>query len=208
MNTRFFSIILVLFLFSFGCGQKNTQDITSPLQPEDFLKAIHTNNRFVDSDEIAKKMINQDPILQLIDVRSPQEFAAYHLPGAINIPFENVLDEKWTSTLNQDILELVFYSNDDVFAEQAWAICKQKGYSNLYVLDGGLNRWFETIMLPPEPSETDPIEDFELYQFRVGASIYFGSGSVNTFEEPVTPRKVKNTVPIQKKVKREAEGGC
>lgn len=197
-----------MIFFSFGCGKKDSGNVNGPLQPEEFLKAIQSTNRFVNSDEVAKKIINQDPILQLIDVRSPQEFTTYHLPGAINIPFENILKEEWNTTLNQEVLELVFYSNDDVFAEQTWAICKQKGYANLYVLDGGLNRWFETIMLPPVPSETDPIEAFDLYQFRVGASIYFGSGSVTSFKKPSPPIQEKKYIPLKKKVKKQAEGGC
>jgi hypothetical protein len=83
-------------------------------------------------------------------------------------------------------------------------------------MKGGLNEWFSTIMLPEEPGELASSEEIELYQFRTGASIYFGSGTVEfpkvvevEVEVEEAPKTVeKKTIPVQKKVKVEDEGGC
>lgn len=192
--------------------QKKTQ-----IPSETFLNDIHSNNRYLSSDEIAKRIIDGDPMLFIVDVRSSKEYDIYSLPGAINIPVSDILSDDWAGYLDQDILDIIFYSNDDVDSEQAWALCKQLGYQNLYVLDGGLNRWFGTIMLPPKPDDLEPTEAFDLYDFRTGASLYFGSG-YQEIETPIKPvvgkpkpavvKKEKKSLPVKKKVKREAEGGC
>jgi rhodanese-related sulfurtransferase len=182
--------------------------------PQAFLNEINSNNRYLSTDEIARRIIDEDPTLYLVDVRSADEFDTYSLPGAVNIPFENLLDSEWADKLNQDVLDVIFFANDDIYAEQAWALCQQQGFSNLYVMAGGLNKWFATIMLPEQPSELASSEELELYSFRTGASIYFGSGTVEVpvvveVEVEEEPKPVeKKQIPVRKKVKVEDEGGC
>lgn len=177
-----------------------------------FLKDIHSNSRYISTDELAKRIIDGDPTLFLVDVRSEEEYNVYSLPDALNMPLNKLLNPDWQGYLDQDVLDVIFFSNDDILSEEAWALCNQQGYSNLYVLDGGLNRWFATIMLPEEPGELASTTELELYSFRTGASIYFGSGTVHVpvikeVEEKPKP-KPKKTIPIKKKVQVEAEGGC
>lgn len=203
-------IILAFLFLVIAAGLLNLPDMKSKnqIQATEFLNNIHSTHRYLTSDDLAHRIIDEDPMVFLVDVRSEAEFNAYHLPGAINIPFDQILDENWNAHLNQEIVDVIFYSNDDVYSEQAWALCKQQGFKNLFILEGGLNHWFETIMQPPTPLETDPIEAFELYSFRKGASIYFGSGSVVIPEEQPQPIEMKKTIPIQSKPKKAAEGGC
>ena len=172
-----------------------------------FLNDIHSNNRHLTSDEIAKRIIDGDPMLFIVDVRTESEFNTYSLPGAINIPLQDLLLEDWAGYVDQDIQDVIFYSNDDILSEQAWALCKQLGYKNLYLLDGGLNNWFGTIMLPQKPGELSSSADFDLFSFRTGASIYFGSGST-AVKASVEKPKAKKTLTVKKKTKRVAEGGC
>ena len=80
-------------------------------------------------------LVDKDPSLQLIDVRSTGEFEKFSLPGAINIPLENLLNPEFEDVLNQDVKLNVFYSNSSNVANQAWMITRQLGYKNNYVLD-------------------------------------------------------------------------
>lgn len=181
----------------------------SQIPAESFLNDIHSSNRYLSTEEIAKRIIDGDPTLFIVDVRTEAEYDNYSLPGAFNIPLKDLLLDDWAGYLDQDIQDVIFYSNDDILAEEAWALCKQQGFSNLYVLDGGLNRWFSTIMLPEKPGELASTEEFDLFSFRTGASIYFGSGTttVAVKAKPNSDTK-KKTIPVKKKKKKEAEGGC
>jgi rhodanese-related sulfurtransferase len=209
MQKRYIILAFLLIAVAFGLvflpGLKQKEQIPANI----FLNKINESSRFLSTDMIAARIINQDPGLLLVDVRDTEEYEKYSLTGAINIPLSDVLDDDWQGYLDQDVQDVVFYSNDDVLSEKAWALCVQLGYPNLYIMKGGLNEWFATIMQPEMPGETDPSEAFDLYAFRKGASMYFGGSSTDVPEEAKAEKETnKKTIPVRKKVKKEAEGGC
>ena len=132
------------------------------------------------------------------------EYEEYNIPGSFNIPLEEVLLPDWEAYIDQDGMDIVFYSNGDIYADQAWMLSAEKGYSNLYVMKGGLNEWFKTIIQPTPPDETAPLEAYEQYSFERAASIYFGGSSAGAATAPVAKKKVT----VRKKEKKAAEGGC
>jgi rhodanese-related sulfurtransferase len=212
MQKRYIFLALIFIVIAAGLLFIPSMKEKTQIPASAFLKDIHSNNRYISTDQLAKRIINGDPTLFLVDVRSEEEYKVYSLPEAVNMPLSNLLKEDWQGYLDQEVLDVIFFSNDDILAEQAWALCRQQGYTNLYVLAGGLNEWFGTIMLPEKPSELASSEELELYSFRTGASIYFGSGTVPVpvvVEKEEKPKpEPKKTIPKKKKVKVEAEGGC
>ncbi|WP_319381733.1 rhodanese-like domain-containing protein [Thiomicrorhabdus sp.] len=56
--------------------------------------------------EDAKRMIKEKNA-QLVDVRTPEEFADHKLPGAINIPLQDI-DRVGESILDKDLPVIVF----------------------------------------------------------------------------------------------------
>jgi len=207
MQKRYIFLAVLFLIMASGLLFLPDMKQKTQIPATSFLNDIHSNNRYLSSDELAKRIIEDDPMLFIVDVRTEAEYDIYSLPGAINIPLENLLLEDWAGYLDQDIQDVIFYSDDDVSSEQAWALCKQLGYKNLYVLDGGLNHWFNTIMLPKKPGELNSSAAYDLYSFRTGASIYFGSGSTAVKSATEKP-KAKKTLTVKKKTKRVAEGGC
>lgn len=178
------------------------------LTAEELLIEVMENRQFMSPDEVAAMVVANDPSLQLIDVRSKDQYEKFSLPNAINIPLESLLSKDFEDVLNQDVKLNVFYSNSSNEANEAWMITRQLGYKNNYVLQGGLNYWAETIMNPQKPAEGSPNEELAKYNFRQGASQSLGGGSdaasVNTVSQS------KPAVPaIQKtKKKKGAAGGC
>lgn len=175
------------------------------LSPSDLLEYVSSGMQYFTPDEVADMIVNKDPSLVLIDVRSETEYEKYHLPGALNIPLSSILDDEWEDYLHQDLRYNVFYSNGTVNANQAWMLTKQLGYQNNYVLQGGLNYWVETIMNPTAPSSTSPNEDIAKYDFRKGAGQALGGGAVMETSSQVAPDLPK-IAPRPKKKK--AQGGC
>ncbi|RLD52723.1 MAG: hypothetical protein DRI94_02205 [Bacteroidetes bacterium] len=181
------------------------------LKPEQLLQEINDNTRYMTTDEVAEKLIYGDAYLQLIDVRSADNFQKFHLKGAVNIPLDSILnkDEKgnyeYEDILNQDVKTNVFYSNGTVYANQAWILLRRLNFKNNYVMKGGLNRWIETVIQPQRPLQTASQEEFYLYNFRRAASMFFGGGSVSS-----VPAEDNTPAPIIKKKggKKEEEGGC
>lgn len=175
------------------------------LSAKELLEQSYSREQYFHPDAVADLLIKNDPSILLIDVRDPEEYEKFSLPGAINIPLPNLLSEEWKPYLDQDVRMNIFYSNGSLKSNEAWMITRQLGYNNNYVLEGGLNYWAETIMNPEPPENTSPNEEFAKYDFRKGASAAFGGGelSSNTDKKPTA-------VPViqARPKKKRASGGC
>jgi len=204
MRRSYIIVAIAFILLGAGVFLLPERAHINEIKPETLLRELNSNERFWSTDLIAEKLINKDPNLLLIDVRDFDQYYEYSLPPAMNIPLETILDSAWIDYFDQDDYDVVLFANADIYADQAWLLLRRQGYQNIYIMKGGLNCWAETILQPSRPAESAPSEAFELYDFRRGASIYFGGSSVElsqgTKQETiiVTPRKKKNVV----------EGGC
>ncbi len=185
------------------------QNTTHPykLTANELLEEANGRYQFFSPDELADKLVNKDPSIQLIDVRDPDEFDKFSLPGAINIPLSDLLNSQWTDVLNQDVKMNIFYSNGSIQANQAWMITRQLGYENNFVLEGGLNYWVETILNPEKPASTSPNEEMAKYDFRQAAGSALGGGGAIAVTAPAGEGGVKPAI-IKKPAKKKAAGGC
>ena len=198
------AVLLVAALWLALAGKTPVYD--KEICPYKLTRAAVKADREISTDDLAKLLMMKDPSIQLIDVRSPEEYNKFSLPGAINIPLEKLLDKDYTDVVNQDVMTNVFYSDGSEKAALAWLVCRRVGYKNNKFLDGGLNRWVETILRPKAPAETDKEAAFKQYRFRKGASIFFGGGSGAVASD--NAGAAKPAAPIKRKKKEAAGGGC
>lgn len=89
------------------------------------------------------KVVYWNEILQnekevLIDVRTEQEFNAGHIPGAINIPVDE-LRHRLVEIPNAE--KIVLYCAVGQRGYLAYRILSQSGFSNIYNLSGGYSTW-------------------------------------------------------------------
>ena len=75
----------------------------------------------------------------ILDVRTPEEFAQMHIPGAINVPNETIGTEEIPELPNKDQLILV-YCRSGNRSKQASEKLAALGYTNI-VEFGGINDW-------------------------------------------------------------------
>ena len=189
MSKRYIFLSVVFIALSLGLVLLPEQDKGMNSRPDLLLLEINSSERFLSTEIIAERIISGDPRLLLVDVRSTDQFDEYHIPGSINLPLNQVLYDSVNGLLNQKNRDIVFYSNANITADQAWILYKQKKYKNLFVLEGGLNGWFKNIMVPTAPCETDSDDAIALYNFRIGASVYFGMNApIVEYKEPEKPK--------------------
>jgi rhodanese-related sulfurtransferase len=176
--------------------------------PEEILAEMKDGSHLLSTDAVADLLVQKDPVLQLIDVRSQEEYEIFHLPGAVHVPLSNILAADYSGLFDQDVKMNVLYANGTTHASQAWVLLRQQGYGNLYVMQGGLNYWAETIMNPVQPPVSAADDELARYDFRKaaggalgGGSLVPGSANVAT-PAPSAPKAV--TAPKKKK----AAGGC
>lgn len=75
---------------------------------------------------------------RLIDVRTPQEFAEGRIPGAINVPFEELAAH--IADLGPRDGEIIVYCEAGVRSARAASLLREKGFTHVYDL-GAMSRW-------------------------------------------------------------------
>ncbi len=147
----------------------------------------------------------------IIDLRSPEEFEKYSLPEAENIPLVSLPDAELYR--NQ---KLILYSNDNIQAAQGWFILKSKGFKNVYILDGGIEKWQSEVLFPKLKSNPTK-EELALFEKKKAVASFFGgqalteTGTIETkaeFKLPVqaTTRTKVATSGAAPKTKKKREG--
>jgi rhodanese-related sulfurtransferase len=206
-NTRVILAVVYIplaFILAFAPIKTNKPNI---LSSDELLEEVNSSVQFTTPDVVADRIIQKDPFLQLIDVRTPEEFEKFSLPGAINIPLSKLLSEEYVDLLDQSDYTNVFYSNGTVSSSQAWILTRMNGYENNYVLMGGLNYWAETIMNPEAPPSTSPDEELAKYNFRKGASQVLGGGA-SASEAGQSILSAPKPIIKKSKKKKRVQGGC
>ena len=207
MNKRYLLLAGIVIALGIGILLMPQSDDRKQLQPELLLAAINDPSRFLTTDDITDRLVKKDPALMLIDVRPASEYIAFAIPGAINIPVDSLLSVSAKEQLSQDVMDKVFYSNSDVTSDQAWIICKRMGMKRIYVMQGGVNMWFNTIVKAEKPTEAASGKDMDLYQFRIAACQYFFGNPVSSSSQAaVTPKK--ETKVVKKAAAKSSGGGC
>ncbi len=207
---RYMALAGILVILAGGLVLLPKYEKHEGIKPKQLLSNVISPERYITTDYLADKLISQDPSYLLIDVRDEESYNTYTLPNAINIPLAKLLDEDSEMYLNQDQFNIVLFSNDNFYADQAWILCNRLDYKNLHVLKGGVNKWYNTIINPLKPTEDMPAVAFELFTFRKAASMYFGVAYPEQFKAAALPKKkvVKKVITVKKKKKAPAEGGC
>lgn len=86
------------------------------------------------ADRVADEIVNHYYHYNVIDVRSPEEFEAFHLPMAINIPFDEITERKWETYFKQTVKTNIFYADDSVKVRMSCLKAKFIGKSDNYVM--------------------------------------------------------------------------
>ena len=116
-------VLLTLALVAGACSTTETAEATG----------------LVDSDR-AEELIQSEPDLVVLDVRTPEEFAAGTLPGAILIDINSASFTDDVSQLDRDLPYLVYCRSGNRSAT-AVRIMEDLGFSEIYELDNGIQAW-------------------------------------------------------------------
>lgn len=175
--------------------------------PRVLLSSVAEKSRYLSVDQVTHRIIENDPTLMLIDLRPADQFKAFALPGAINIQPDSLLSARTLELLNRPGKDKVFYANSDQLTEKVWMVGTRYSLSRLYVMKGGMNEWFNTIIKPSEVSATASSAEYDLASFRAAARQFF-TGAGQTPAAPVVAKKRERIEVIRKAPEPTSGGGC
>ncbi len=206
MNKKYLLLAGIVIVLGIGILLMPEHHADKQVQPEQLLNSIDDPSRFLTTDDITDRLVKKDPALLLIDVRPASQYKAFAIPGAVNLPVDSLFSASAQDFLKQKEMDKVFYSNSDVTSDQAWILCKRQGIQRIYIMQGGVNQWFNTIVKAVKPNETGSDKAMELFQFRKAACQHF-FGSPEMAAAPVNVVKKKLTI-VKRAPAVESGGGC
>jgi len=104
MNKNYIIPIIVLIGLSLALLLLPEKKFNKEMAPEELLMQINSTSRFITPDIVADRIIKKDPAMILVDVRSPEEYIKYSLPGSMNIPLSSLADSTTLDILGQEAL--------------------------------------------------------------------------------------------------------
>jgi len=172
------------------------------VKPQKLLFEVLDDNTYLTVDQVAKLVVNEDSLVQIIDLRSSEEFLTVNIPGSVNIPYNEFLDNDPGRFLNNKNVKTILYSNGDFKSNYALVIAKGLNYDNIYVMKGGLNEWFNSIMNSHFTGERISARENALFETRSRAGKLFTD--INSL-----PDSLKLKFMEAKKIAAEKlDGGC
>jgi rhodanese-related sulfurtransferase len=202
MNTRVkFSIILLgLGLILALLPLSGSRSFT--VNPKKLLSEVLDNSTYFTVDQVAKFMVSEDSSVQIIDLRTPEEFRTLNIPGSINVPYSKLLDNDPGSFLNNGKARNIFYSNGDFDSNYAIAFERGLNFNNTYVMKGGLNEWFNTVMNSNFTGERISARENALFETRTRARKLFNE--MNSMPDSLKMKFIRSKHIAAKKL----DGGC
>lgn len=92
----------------------------------------------VTQEALLERQQRADADLVVLDVRSPGEFAAGHVPGAMNIPHDRIGEHLAEVPRDKDV---VLYCQSGRRAGIAAQVLAEQGYTRLFHLEGDIAAW-------------------------------------------------------------------
>jgi rhodanese-related sulfurtransferase len=151
----------------------------------------------ISADKLASDLTSNYYSINLIDVRSPEEFEKYHLPLAINIPLNEITNREWSDVFNQKIKTNIFYSDVDTITKMACLKARFVGKSENIILRESAQQFKQMFFELSEPDATASKQEVKEYHFRSEAA-----RKLNELVETL-----QNNKPV-KKVIKSVKGGC
>ena len=101
--------------------------------------------------ELMARMTAAPPVV--LDVRTPQEYEAGHVPGAINVPHK-ALPDRLAEVLSFRDREVVVYCEGGKRSAMAGAVLREAGFASVRQLQGHMIEWRRQRL--PENRGTNP----------------------------------------------------
>jgi rhodanese-related sulfurtransferase len=131
-------------------GQPSPQVKWKRMQGQ-WAKNLEDREVYVHPGEVVELKKNPTIYVRILDVRSEQDFNLFHIGGAQRLDLAEIARPATLSRLLTAPDNTVFFvvSNGEQDSTKAWQALKASGVLNLYIIEGGINKWLE--VFPPEP---------------------------------------------------------
>jgi len=112
----------------------------TPGQPASAPAAASASLPLISPQALLERQAKGDSSLFVLDVRTPKEYAAGHVPGAVNVPYDQVASQLAEIPKDKDV---VLYCKSGRRAGLAAQVLQANGYTKLGHLQGDMPAWLQ-----------------------------------------------------------------
>jgi len=123
------------------------------------------------ADELAFRILDQEPELRILDLRPPADYARTPLPGSVNLALADLFGREWAPALAQRRVKKVLVAGDEAEERTAFLLARELGFENFAVLQGGFPAFRSTILEPAAYVPQDNRWDADVRAFRADAQV-------------------------------------
>jgi rhodanese-related sulfurtransferase len=127
-------VLLIVSISIVSCAQSKSG--TTPT--ETHVKSLEGKTQRVSKEEF--KAFMESNSVQIVDVRTPDEFSAGNISGAVNIDFYSEAFKSKLETLDKNKPVLI-YCKSGGRSSQALEVMKSMGFNTVLELEGGYSNW-------------------------------------------------------------------
>lgn len=139
-------VVLAVGLLAMRSGNADAGTASVPAPSETALLAqVAAAADHMEAEELADRIMRAEAGLLLVDIRPAEDFAAFHIRGAVNIEMA-ALPAALAPYRNKGLI--VLYSNGMTHPAQARDALARMGYANVYLLTDGLTGFRERVLKP------------------------------------------------------------
>ncbi len=134
----------------------------------------------------------------IVDLRTEQEFSNGSIPGAVNIPQDQLLQRKHQKSLNR-AREILLYSDQEHLTVAAWITLLGQGHDNVRVIPGSFQTIKQYVIDVFEPAHAHHSDDKARFDYPRFMSVNPVTPARETSVRPGIPQ-VEDSTPVS--------GGC
>jgi rhodanese-related sulfurtransferase len=129
------SVIACLAVFSLGSASHANPKAALMDEMQGYLEFVEYGGGVIFAEQIPKAEYSK---IMVIDARDAGQFAKGHIPGAVNIEWRKVLEQR--EKLPRDKMVLIYCNTGSLSAQAGFAL-RVAGYDNVRILQGGFEEW-------------------------------------------------------------------
>ena len=207
MERKYTILATLLIVLALGLVILPKKNEFKETDPKVLLSAVVEKSRYLNVDQVTHRIIENDPTLLLIDLRPADQYKTFSLPGSLNIVPDSLISQTNMELFSQPGKDKVLYGNADIISEKGWLLCSRYKMNRIYIMKGGMNEWFNTIVKEKPITGTPSTSDLDLISIRKAARQFLIGADETGNNTAVAPVKEKVQV-IRKAPKAASGGGC
>jgi len=165
---RLAAIAVLIGVTAFALPDKQQVILNGSSNP-DIIASYHFN--LMTSDELAYRLIDDDNSIRIFDMRTKESYKEFSLPKSENVTRDFLIGKDANKPLSLKNIKYVFIADNETEEKEAAYIASERGFENIFILQGGLNEFRNDILNFKMPERTLTRREEDTYRFRTKASV-------------------------------------